>query len=62
MVKSIFLRLIRGDIYGLDIKKLKGYGDVFRVRKGKLRILYQMDNGEVIILKVGYRNETTYRL
>lgn len=46
---------------GLDIKKLKGASNLFRVRKGKIRIVYGINTlGTVIILSVDRRNDTTY--
>lgn len=32
-----------------DIKQLKGYDDVMRLRVGKYRIIYSVDNGKYII-------------
>lgn len=61
LVKDIVLRLIRGDMGSLDIRKLKGYSDIFRARKGKVRILYRSDSGSIVILKIGHRSENTYR-
>ena len=37
---------------GLDIKKLKGYQDIFRLRKGNLRIIFQMKNKSIFILTI----------
>lgn len=46
----------------LDIKKLKERNDIFRVRKGKIRILYRVDErGSIYILKISRRNEKTYK-
>lgn len=39
-----------------DIKKLKGWGkDVFRLRVGKIRVVYRVDGKQVTILAVDYR-------
>jgi len=46
----------------LDIKKLKGYHDIFRLRKGDIRIIYQIINKRVSILNIANRKETTYNL
>ena len=47
---------------GLDIKKLKGYHNIFRARKGKLRILFKTDkNKDIYILAVERRSEKTYK-
>jgi len=41
---------------GRDIKKLKGWGkDVFRLRVGKIRVVYQVVGKQVTILAVDYR-------
>ncbi len=39
-------------------RKLRGYEDVWRVRVGPYRILYSVDDAEVIVivLKVGHRS------
>ncbi|HEY4495934.1 MAG TPA: hypothetical protein VJC04_01060 [Candidatus Paceibacterota bacterium] len=45
---------------GFNVKKLKGFENFFRVRKGDLRIIYLFENGVVKILDIGRRNDTTY--
>lgn len=44
---------------GEDIKKLKGYSDLLRLRVGDYRIIYTVDNGEliVIVIDAGNRGE-----
>ncbi len=60
VVKTID-RIIKLKLEGLDVKKLKGVSNVFRARKGRIRIQYGASlNGDVIILSVTYRNDTTY--
>ena len=56
------LRYFRGEDINVDIKKLKGESDIFRVRKGNMRIIYQIRNNQVFILKIGHRKEATYKL
>lgn len=34
---------------GVDIKRLKGHVDIFRVRLGKYRVLYDLDKTERIV-------------
>lgn len=47
---------------GLDIKKLKGRSDIFRIRKGDIRILYRIEApNKVFILAIERRNENTYK-
>lgn len=48
----------------LDIKKLKGYQDIFRVRKGKIRIIFaknRKDRKKVFIITIERRREDTYK-
>lgn len=48
---------------GYDIKKLKGYKDIYRVRKGKFRILYRREeNGNTKVVAIERRGDTTYNL
>lgn len=41
---------------GEDIKKLKGYDDLLRLRVGDYRIIYTVDNGKLIVLVVDIDN------
>ena len=59
-IRDILLRLKSSDLSGLDIKKLKGRSDVFRIRKGSMRIIYRLSNGKIFILAVERRSDTTY--
>ena len=60
-VKEILSQLRRKAFQGLDVKKLKGREDIFRVRKGDIRILYQTKEGQVFVLSIERRNEKTYK-
>lgn len=61
IVKAILVKIDRLDFSGLDIKKLKGRQDIYRVRKGKIRIIYQLNNNSrVIVLTLERRNDNTY--
>ena len=44
---------------GEDIKKLKGHSDLLRLRVGDYRIIYTVDNGELVVyvIDVGNRGE-----
>jgi len=54
-------RICSLDWRNLDIKKLKGYQNIFRLRKGYLRIIYQVIDKKVLILSIARRKEDTYR-
>lgn len=59
-VKQILTQLATGILNGLDVKKLKGRKDVFRIRKGKLRIMYRIAEKKIFILAIERRSDTTY--
>ncbi len=57
------LKLIReGKIADLNIKKLKGYENMFRVRVGRYRIIFIKENGIAEFIKISNRDDTTYNL
>jgi len=47
---------------GLDIKKLAGTKESYRLRVRELRIIYQMDTGnkEISVADIDFRRTTTY--
>jgi len=45
------------ELDGRDVKKLKGMDGVFRLRKGKIRILFTKIGGRGVVLKVGMRKD-----
>jgi mRNA-degrading endonuclease RelE of RelBE toxin-antitoxin system len=61
LVKLLILRVKLDDTLGLDIKQLKGHSDLFRVRKGRLRIVYRKDANSFLIVRIDRRNEKTYK-
>ncbi|OGF20344.1 hypothetical protein A2Y83_00685 [Candidatus Falkowbacteria bacterium RBG_13_39_14] len=62
-IKKLLIRLKTGVLKDLDLKKLKGYDDIFRVRKGKIRILYKVnENNEIYILAIERRSDNIYNL
>ncbi len=61
LVKLLILRVTMDDTLGLDIKKLKGHSNLFRVRKNRIRIVYSKNNDKIFIIKIDLRNEKTYK-
>lgn len=60
-IKDILIKLKNHDWKNLDLKKLKGREDIFRVRQGKIRIIYRVDSRDnILILAVERRSDTTY--
>jgi mRNA-degrading endonuclease RelE of RelBE toxin-antitoxin system len=61
-IRVILQSIKTGNVTGLDIKRLKGNTLIYRVRKGKIRIMYALqEKGGVRILAIERRSETTYR-
>lgn len=60
-LREIMKRLAAGKTEHLDIKKLKGRDDIFRIRKGDMRVIYRKDaTGKIFILTMERRNDHTY--
>ncbi|MDO8536811.1 MAG: type II toxin-antitoxin system RelE/ParE family toxin [bacterium] len=60
-IKNILTDLYAGNFKILDVKKLKGREDIFRARKGNIRIIYRVQGGNIFILAIERRNEKTYK-
>ena len=58
---EVLTLLISGDASSLDIKKLKGVDDVYRVRTGEVRVIFEKHGKEILILEVSRRDEGTYK-
>ena len=61
-IKDIFHKLKARNFKELNIRKLKGRENVFRVRKGNARVIYRSEGGKIFILSIGRRSEDTYKL
>lgn len=61
-IKKALDSLLIEKIANLDIKKLKGHPDIFRLRIGDLRIIYQKKEAKIFVLAVARRNEKTYKI
>lgn len=61
IIKDILLKIQFGNWEILDIKKLKNNDDIFRVRKGKIRIIFKSSkNADIKILAIERRSDNTY--
>ena len=55
-----FLKKLRGEAVNIDVKKLKGeWKGYFRIRKGKLRIIFSLDTAgrSIHIERVDFRGD-----
>ena len=60
-ISNILEKIHKKDFSNLDIKKLKGVENIFRVRKGGIRIIYTISkDSNIEILKIDFRTDTTY--
>jgi mRNA-degrading endonuclease RelE of RelBE toxin-antitoxin system len=51
-IYSVIEKIIKDDFKNLNIKKLRGFSDVYRVRVGKYRIIYTKKLEETRILEI----------
>ncbi len=61
VIVELLEKILANKTDGLQIKKLVGSTDIFRVRKGKFRIIYQKTKTDHIIISVDRRSEKTYK-
>ena len=61
-LKIILTRIKSGKFDGFDIKKLKGEDNIFRIRKGKLRIIFIKKDDKISLLAIERRSNNTYNL
>lgn len=60
-VETILQKILFRDTANLDIKKLSGYKDIYRVRTGSIRIIFLDTGNYTEVLEISRRNEKTYR-
>ncbi|OGJ47831.1 hypothetical protein A2344_01555 [Candidatus Peregrinibacteria bacterium RIFOXYB12_FULL_41_12] len=56
IVSDLILRAISGDLDGCDVKKLKGFGRLYRIRKGKIRVIFEKNISGNKVVNVDYRS------
>ena len=60
-IERILRKVKKSDLKNLDVRKLKKKDNIFRVRRGKIRIIYYKQNNRINILTIERRSETTYK-
>ncbi len=61
-VIDVIALITAGNISNLDVKKIEDSDNLYRVRIGRVRIVYsKTENAEGRVISVGPRNENTYR-
>ena len=62
LLLAAFARVVAGNTDGLDIKKLRGHSDLYRLRVGDSRLVYRVEPSmEPVVVFVGKRDDQTYR-
>ncbi len=59
-IRAILIDIQANKLVGLDVKKLKGHSNIFRVRMGRMRIIFRNVHSTIHILTVERRNDNTY--
>jgi mRNA-degrading endonuclease RelE of RelBE toxin-antitoxin system len=59
-VEEILSNITRGQYSQYDLKKMKGYSNLYRIRSGSIRIIFLDDKNEIRILAVARRDDRTY--
>ncbi len=59
-ILKILHQVRSGEYDGLNVKKLKGFGNAYRVRVGRIRIIFTRVGDEITIDNVEFRNDNTY--
>ena len=55
-------KLKKGEFKDLNIKKLKGYENIFRLKKGQIRIVYKKEeNSKIELIFIVRRTDRTYK-
>lgn len=60
VIKEAILLILNKDLSTLDIKKLKGESNIYRVRVGKARIIFEHTETGNKIRRVSFRSDHTY--
>jgi mRNA-degrading endonuclease RelE of RelBE toxin-antitoxin system len=63
IISEVMLLLYTNNIATLDIKKLKGFKALYRVRVGNMRIIFTKEKatGQLIINEIARRTDNTYK-
>lgn len=51
----LITKIIALDLKNLDIKKLTNHEDLYRVRKGKFRVIFRKETDRWVLLDINYR-------
>ena len=59
-IAKLLKNIENGEYKKIDIKKMKGYGNLYRIRTGDIRIIFTEQGNSRQIIAIMQRNEQTY--
>ena len=62
LLGKIIEKIITRNFIDLDLKKLTGQENIFRIRKGVFRIIFKITKAGVKIITITRRNDTIYNV
>ena len=62
VAEHIIEKILSSGMSDLDVKKLEGEHNLFRVRKGNMRVVFFKEGATAYIVFIGFRDEKTYKL
>ena len=60
-IDGILYEIEHGETQGLDVKKLKGHKNLYRIRVGDIRIVFSKENRSFNIIFIGRRGDSKYQ-
>ena len=60
-IENTLKNISKRNYKGLNLKRLKGYKNIYRVRTGNYRIIYFDDGKDIILKAIKKRDESTYK-
>ena len=58
---ALMVKLMARDFLGLNMVKMKGQKDIYRVKHGRLRVIFRMNQQGLFVMGASLRSEKTYR-
>ena len=56
-IKEFLRKILANQLVGLDVKKLNGFEDLYRVRSGEIRIIFRKIGSKNIPIHVDFRKD-----
>ncbi|MEK9131290.1 MAG: hypothetical protein AAB447_00050 [Patescibacteria group bacterium] len=60
-IEKVLEKISIRDFSTLDLKKMQGERNLYRIRKGNIRIIFSLSANQIRIQSIQFRNEQTYR-